>query len=123
MTNVWLIAGDASGSARILAERLLEDGDQVAVLDDSTDPLAMPVHKYGSALMSIEVQSPDIVAFDDAVSAITDDLGEVDTFALIGDASENSDFSDLRTFFDQRFPLAELLVIDESQLPHLEPTS
>ena len=123
MTNVWLIAGDASGSARILAERLLEDGDQVAVLDDSTDPLAMPVHKYGSALMSIEVQSPDIVAFDDAVSAITDDLGEVDTFALIGDASENSDFSDLRTFFDQRFPLAELLVIDESQLPRLKPTS
>ncbi|MCS5720059.1 hypothetical protein N1027_18160 [Herbiconiux sp. CPCC 205763] len=118
MAQVWCIVSDDNETARELAEPLLRDGRQVALLSPDVSSFAMLVNEWGDAVLSAEIREPSILSLTDALWQIEENFGCVDVIALVDDSREPARVQDAVHFFASRWPGADVVIVAPATAPH-----
>jgi len=78
MSKTIFITGASRGFGRIWAEAFLQRGDQVVVTSRNADGLADLVEKYGSAVLTLQLEVTNRAACFDAMSKAKTHFGKID---------------------------------------------
>lgn len=92
--NVALVTGAASGNGRAIAEKLLDQGARVALVDVDTDALNSVCSPYADAL-AVTADVTDLTSMEQAVSKTEQAFGGLDILVNNAGIVRNSAFDDL----------------------------
>ncbi|MFB2598122.1 hypothetical protein ACEXQE_10050 [Herbiconiux sp. P17] len=118
MSQVWCIVSEDNETARELAEPLLRDGRQVALLSPDVSSFAMLVNEWADAVVSAEIREPSILSLTDALWQIEENFGTVDVIALVDDFRQPARVQDAVDFFAARWPEADVVIVAPARAPH-----
>lgn len=121
MSDVWCIvsaegANTGETGARELAESLLMQHREVAVISPDVEPFALLVNTFADAVLTAEIREPDVLALNEAMWLIEEEFGSVDVIALLGGGLAGSTDDPFRLqkateFFGARWPDADIVVL------------
>jgi NAD(P)-dependent dehydrogenase (short-subunit alcohol dehydrogenase family) len=92
--HVALVTGAASGNGRAIAEKLLDQGARVALVDVDTDALQSACSPYADAI-AVTADVTDLASMEQAVSKTEQAFGGLDILVNNAGIVRNSAFDDL----------------------------
>lgn len=113
MSEVWCIVSEDNIGGRALAEALLEESQEVAVLSRDVEPFALLVNSYADSIVPAELRHADLPTITEALTCIEESFPAVDVVALVGGDDER-----MRAAGDlllARWPEAELVIVSAAR--------
>ncbi|MCS5723567.1 hypothetical protein N1028_16480 [Herbiconiux sp. CPCC 203407] len=99
---------------RALAEALLEESQEVAVLSRDVEPFALLVNSYADSIVPAELRHADLPTITEALTCIEQSLPAVDVVALVG-ADDDERMRAAGDFLLARWPEAELVIVSAAR--------
>jgi NAD(P)-dependent dehydrogenase (short-subunit alcohol dehydrogenase family) len=113
MSEVWCIVSEDNVGGRALAEALLEESQEVAVLSRDVEPFALLVNSYADSIVPAELRHADLLDLAEALTCIEQSFATVDVVALVGADDERMHAAgDLLL---ARWPEAELVIVSAAR--------
>jgi nucleoside-diphosphate-sugar epimerase len=114
MSEVWCIVSEDNVGGRALAEALLEESQEVAVLSRDVEPFALLVNSYADSIVPAELRHADLLDLAEALTCIEQSFATVDVVALVG-ADDDERMHAAGDVLLARWPEAELVIVSAAR--------